>query len=109
MRVRGRTAIGLAALIAVAAFAPAVHAARAWRAPLQLSAAGADAWIGKEVPSLSVMSDGTTVAAWREEDGDRSAVKVLEKPAGATSGEPQTLGGGMNPPSVATALTGKAY
>jgi hypothetical protein len=112
MRVRGRTAIGLAALIAVtavAAFAPAAHAARAWRAPLQLSAAGADAWIGKEVPSLAVMSDGTTVAAWREEDGDKSAVKVLEKPLGAAAGAPQTLGGGMNPPSVATTLTGKAY
>jgi hypothetical protein len=104
-----RPVLALAAVAALAAAAPTAYGARAWDSPLELSAAGADAWVGKEVPSLSVMPDGTAVAAWREGDLDNSVVKVVEKPRGAPALPTQQLGGGFNPPSVATTIDGRAY
>jgi hypothetical protein len=95
--------------LAMAALAPPAYAARAWNPPLELSAPGADAWVGKPVPALSVMPNGTAVTAWREGTGTTSAVKVAEKPLDGPATEAQTLGGGDNPPSVATTADGRAY
>jgi hypothetical protein len=95
------------ALLAV--LAPAAYGARAWQAPLELSAPGADAWVGKQVPSLAVGPDGRVVVAWREGEGDSAAVKVVEKPRAEPSTDPQLLGAGTNPPSVATTPLGRAY
>jgi hypothetical protein len=110
MGARGRLLAALAVAAGLAAaLSPAAWAARSWHPPLALSAPGADAWVGKEVPSLSVMPNGTAVTAWREGDRDSSIIKVLEKPIGAPAIGPQKLGGGFNPPSVATTLDGHAY
>jgi hypothetical protein len=109
MGVRALIAVAVVVMSVLAVAAAPAQGARAWRAPLELSAPGADAWIGKEVPALSVMPNGTAVTAWREGTADSSAVKVLEKPPGAAPVGPQTLGGGANPPSVATTLDGRAY
>jgi hypothetical protein len=104
-----RAIVALAISVGLGAAAPAAYGARAWNPPLQLSSPGADAWVGKEVPSLSVMPDGTALTAWREGDLDTSVVKVVEKPPGAPALPTQQLGGGFNPPSVATTLDGRAY
>lgn len=108
---RWRSFFAVAIVLALGALAPtAALAARAWRAPLTLSAPGADAWVGKEVPSLSVLPNGTAVTAWAEGNQDgSSAIKVLEKPVDAPPVGPQTLGGGANPPSVATTANGRGY
>src|SRR3954463_16547899 len=98
-----------AAAAALGAVAPGAYGARAWDSPMELSASRTDAWVGKEVPSLSVMPDGTAVAAWREGEFDSSVVKVVEKPRDAPALPTQQLGGGFNPPSVATSLDGRAY
>jgi PKD domain-containing protein len=105
---RGLTA-SVVALAVLCAFAPDSQAARTWHPPIELSAPDADAWIGKVVPSLSVMADGTAISTWVEGDRDSSAVKVAEKPLGAPLAPAHTLGGGWNPPSVATTLDGRAY
>src|SRR3954452_3250387 len=107
MRVCSRV-LALCALF-VAALAPPALAARAWQPPLELSAPGTDAWIGKTVPSLSVLPNGTALAVWREGTDTESAVKVVQKPLEGPPTEPQTLGGGANPPSVATTDNGRAY
>jgi hypothetical protein len=104
---RGLLAIAL--LVALGAAAPAAYGARAWDSPLELSSPGADAWVGKAVPSLSVTPDGTAVTAWREGEIDSSVVKVVVKQAGAAALPAQQLGGGFNPPSVASTIDGRAY
>src|SRR4051812_38763461 len=104
-----RSILVLAAVFGLGVAAPPAFAARAWDSPLELSTPGADAWVGKEVPSLSVLPGGTAIAAWREGDDKSSVVKVVDKPLGAAAPPAQDLGGGFNPPSVATTLEGRGY
>src|SRR4051812_10009072 len=104
-----RAICALTVTLGVGVAAPSAYGARAWDAPLELSSPGSDAWIGKVVPSLSVLPDGTAIAAWHEGDYQSSVVKVVEKPAGAPALPTQELGGGFNPPSVATSVDGRGY
>src|SRR3954447_15611235 len=84
-------------------------AARVWQPPARLSAPGADAWIGKEVPSLAEGPGGRVIVAWREGARDASAVKVAEKPLVGPPTSPVVLGAAANPPSVAATASGRAF
>ena len=97
--------MALALLLALPA---ATYAARAWRAPLTLSAPGADAWVGKVVPSLAVTPTGDAVMAWSEHEGPNYeyTVKAAVKSNGGST-ETTVLGGGSNPPSVAATVDGR--
>ncbi|HEX8067114.1 MAG TPA: PKD domain-containing protein [Thermoleophilaceae bacterium] len=97
------------ALASAALACPSAWAARSWQPPIELSAPGADAWVGKPVPALSVLPTGEAIVAWREGGEDGWTVKAAEKPRGGSLIGPQVLGGGADPPSVATAADGSGY
>lgn len=93
--------VGLAVVVCALSAAPA-FAARSWRAPVVLSATGGDAWIGRPMEAMALSRAGDATIAWMERHADGSTpIRGVVKPKGGPLGDPVTLGGGVNAPTVA--------